>query len=112
MEEKMVSAKRILERLRALGQIDEIPEYIPDCVLDEIGAVLTYGDLLYPDAVWRSKDKMYHHKHAMEHLSVAGSAPGARDESGCYQVAHAIVRLMFFLAQVIEEERHESNGDR
>lgn len=88
----------VLDYLEENDLLAEMDAYIPYETLMEVRKVLVYGDILYPDAPWIDKDADYHLAHAMDHIRSETTDCGGRDESGCHHVAHAIVRLMFYLA--------------
>lgn len=95
---KQIDVAHVLEYLDQNDLLEGIDIYIPHETIREIEKVLAYGDILYPFAPWMEKDADYHMAHAMDHLRAEAENPGGRDESGCHNVAHAIVRLMFYLA--------------
>ncbi|MFA5377389.1 MAG: dATP/dGTP diphosphohydrolase domain-containing protein [Dehalococcoidia bacterium] len=73
--------------------------YIPFEVTQELLRVLDHGEIKHPDQ-WKTKLPHVHIKHGGAHLWEFSAHGRAREEeSGCYHLAHAIVRYMFALAQ-------------
>ena len=77
-----------------------LAKYIPKAVIDECVAVLDHGDIKHPGEGWKQLLPHLHMNHAQIHIwdfEVKGRE--REEESGCYHLAHAIVRYMFALAQ-------------
>jgi hypothetical protein len=62
--------------------------------------VLDHGEIRHPGEEWKKVLPHVHMQHAQKHreeFEVRGHE--REEESGCYHLAHAIVRYMFALAQ-------------
>ena len=78
--------------------------YIPYATVREILKVLRHGDSKHPGEEWKTVSPHVHMLAAEVHidqLSIEGR--DREEESGCYHLAHAIVRYMFALAQYMGE---------
>ena len=75
-------------------------DYLPGDVIHEILEVLRHGDIKHPGEEWKKVLPHVHIKHGGEHLWEFSAHGREREaESGCYHLAHAIVRYMMALAQ-------------
>ena len=88
-----------------------LAKYIPKAVLDECVAVLDHGEVKHPGGEWKKVLPHIHMLAAEGHinqLSIEGRE--REEESGCYHLAHAIVRYMFalslWLSAKSKEHRH------
>ena len=79
---------------------DRLLHYIPAAVIDECVAVLDHGDVKHPGEEWKRALPHVHMFAATAHIKNLMAGGREREaESGCYHLAHAIVRYMFALAQ-------------
>jgi len=77
-----------------------LAKYIPKAVIDECVAVLDHGEVKHPGCEWKTKAPHVHMMAAAGHLAEFNVKGREREEeSGCYHLAHAIVRYMMALAQ-------------
>ncbi|HSW64779.1 MAG TPA: dATP/dGTP diphosphohydrolase domain-containing protein [Dissulfurispiraceae bacterium] len=79
---------------------DRLLHYIPAAVIDECVAVLDHGEVKHPGEEWKKVSPHIHMLAAEGHinqLSIEGRE--REEESGCYHLAHALVRYMMALAQ-------------
>ena len=79
---------------------DRLLHYIPAAVIDECVAVLDHGEVKHPGEEWKRALPHVHMFAATAHIKNLMAGGREREaESGCYHLAHAIVRYMFALAQ-------------
>ena len=79
-------------------------DYLPGDVIHEILEVLRHGDIKHPGEEWKKVLPHVHIQHGGEHLWEFSAHGRDREaESGCYHLAHAIVRYMMALAQYMGE---------
>lgn len=117
MEDKLAILETKCEeqerRLAALDAAVKLSTYIPSEVLSEIVAVLEFGDGKHPGDEWRRVMAGTHYHFALGHLHEAiGGYDKEKNltydmhdaETGKHHLSHAICRLMFALALVIESE--------
>ena len=76
-----------------------LAKYIPKAVLDECVAVLDHGEVKHPRDQWKTILPHVHEAAADAHLHELWKGREREQESGCYHLAHAIVRYMMALAQ-------------
>ena len=74
--------------------------YIPAEVTQELLRVLDHGEVKHPGEEWKRALPHVHMFAATAHIKNLMAGGREREaESGCYHLAHAIVRYMFALAQ-------------
>jgi hypothetical protein len=74
--------------------------YIPAEVTQELLRVLDHGEVKHPGGEWKRALPHVHMFAATAHIKNLMAGGREREaESGCYNLAHAIVRYMFALAQ-------------
>ena len=78
---------------------DRLLHYIPAAVIDECVAVLDHGEVKHPRDQWKTILPHVHEAAADAHLHELWKGREREQESGCYHLAHAIVRYMMALAQ-------------
>ena len=79
---------------------DRLLHYIPAAVIEECVAVLDHGEIKHPGEEWKKALPHVHMFAATAHIKNLMAGGREREaESGCYHLAHAIVRYMFALAQ-------------
>jgi len=78
---------------------DRLLHYIPAAVIDECVAVLDHGEIKHPGEEWKKVMPHVHEAAADAHLHEIWKGREREAESGCYHLAHAIVRYMMALAQ-------------
>ena len=102
LESELSSLRNELTTAYMVGYRDgsSLHHYIPAEVTQEILRVWDHGDIKHPGEEWK---KLSPHVHMLaaeghiNHLSIEGR--DREHESGCYHLAHAIVRYMMALAQ-------------
>ena len=79
---------------------DRLLHYIPAAVIDECVAVLDHGEVKHPGGEWKRALPHVHMFAATAHnKNLMAGGREREEESGCYHLAHAIVRYMMALAQ-------------
>lgn len=79
---------------------DRLLHYIPAAVIDECVAVLDHGEVKHPGGGWKRALPHVHMFAATAHIkNLMAGGREREEESGCYHLAHAIVRYMMALAQ-------------
>lgn len=79
---------------------DRLLHYIPAAVIEECVAVLDHGEIKHPGEEWKKALPHVHMFAATAHIkNLMAGGREREEESGCYHLAHAIVRYMMALAQ-------------
>lgn len=99
-DREIMLESEIAELRSRLARAERLERYIPAAVIDECVAVLDHGEVKHPGEEWKTKVPHVHMMAAAGHLAEFTVKGREREaESGCYHLAHAIVRYMMALAQ-------------
>jgi hypothetical protein len=100
MDREIMLESEIAELRSRLARAERLERYIPAAVIDECVAVLDHGDIKHFGEEWK---RVLPHIHMIRaHMHIWDFETGGREreeESGCYHLAHAIVRYMMALSQ-------------
>jgi hypothetical protein len=93
-------------QLDALAVVAKLLKYIPRKVLEEIVAVLEFGDTKHPGEEWRRISIWDHLVHVRGHLwAFEDEVMPIDSETHRHHLAHAICRLMFAAARELEDAK-------
>ncbi len=102
LESELSSLRNELTTAYMVGYRDgsALHHYIPAEVTQELLRVLDHGEVKHPGEEWKRALPHVHMFAATAHIKNLMAGGREREaESGCYHLAHAIVRYMFALAQ-------------
>ena len=98
-DREIMLESEIAELRSRLARAERLERYIPAAVIDECVAVLDHGEEKHPGEEWKKVMPHVHEAAADAHLHEIWKGREREAESGCYHLAHAIVRYMMALAQ-------------
>ena len=98
-DREIMLESEIAELRSRLARAERLGRYIPAAVIDECVAVLDHGEIKHPGEEWKKVMPHVHEAAADAHLHEIWKGREREAESGCYHLAHAIVRYMMALSQ-------------